>query len=343
MSTTVIGRHVELKAILSLCECQQRESPVLVFEGEPGIGKTTLLRAGAELAERTGARVLRCVASSSETRLSYAALADLLAGVEQDVVESLPSPQRHAIRSVLLHAEPTQGEIDPRAVAVAMQSIVAALASSRVVIVIDDLQWLDRPTARAIAFLARRLPAKSAVIASRRLAPHDGTWLAQAAGSAVPESVEVLRLGPLDDGEVQQLLTARAPQLDRRARLQIEATSQEETPSAPSSSHGPRPWTVEVRGPCRCRRVSSRSWTRVSPGSAPTSSGRCWPSRFWRIRRCSCSSACSDQTCGVISAPLRTVTSSRSTVPGCGSFIRCSHTVSIPVQLARTGARCTDK
>ena len=225
VSTTVIGRTVELEAILSLCESQQRESPVLVFEGEPGIGKTTLLRAGAEMAERTGARVLSCAASSSETRLSYAALADLLAGVEQDVVDSLPSPQSHAIRSVLLHAEPTQGEIDSRAVAVAMHSIVAGLASGRVVIVIDDFQWLDRPTARAIAFLARRLPAKSAVIASRRLAPHNGTGRAHAAGSAVPESAEVLRLGPLDEGEVQQLLTARAPQLDRRARLQVQATS----------------------------------------------------------------------------------------------------------------------
>ena len=248
VSTTVIGRTVELEAIHSLCESQQRESPVLVFEGEPGIGKTTLLRAGVEMAERTGARVLSCVASSSETRLSYAALADLLAGVEQDVVESLPSPQRQAIRSVLLDAEPPEGEINPRAVAVAMHSIVAALASSGVVIVIDDLQWLDRPTAGAIAFLARRLPARSAVIASRRLVPHDDHRVAQAAGSIVPESAEVLRLGPLDESEVQQLLTASAPQLDRRARKQIQATSGgnpfcalELARAMPVDRRGPRP------------------------------------------------------------------------------------------------------
>jgi DNA-binding CsgD family transcriptional regulator len=117
-----------------------------------------------------------------------------------------------------------------------------------VVIAIDDLQWLDRPTARAIAFVARRLPEKAAVIASRRLAAHDGTWLAQAAGSAVPERVEVLRLRPLDDGEVQQLLTARAPQLDRRARLQIQATSGgnpfcalELARAAPADRQGPWP------------------------------------------------------------------------------------------------------
>ena len=200
--------------------------------------------------------------------MSYAALADLLTGVEPDVVESLPSPQRQAIRSVLLHAEPTEGEIDPRAVAVAMRSIVAALASSRVVIVIDDLQWLDRPTARAIAFLVRRLPEKAAVIASRRLVPHDGTWLARAAGSAVPESVEVLRLGPLDDGEVQQLLTARAPQLDRSARLQIQATSGgnpffalELARAAPVDRRGPR------------RRVAAVE-PRVDRGCASRGTGR---------------------------------------------------------------------
>ena len=51
MSSTVIGRDAELEAMLTLCECQHRESPVLVLEGEPGIGKTTLLRAGVELAE----------------------------------------------------------------------------------------------------------------------------------------------------------------------------------------------------------------------------------------------------------------------------------------------------
>ena len=183
VSTTVIGRTVELEAIHSLCGAQQRESPVLVFEGEPGIGKTTLLRAGAELAQRTGARFL--AASHPVRRRDCPTPLSPIGRRREDVVESLPSPQRHAIHTVLLSAEPTPGEIDPRAVAVALHSIVAALASSQVVIVIDDLQWLDRPTARAITFLARRLPAKSAVIASRRPAPHDGTGLAQAAGSAV--------------------------------------------------------------------------------------------------------------------------------------------------------------
>ena len=152
-------------------ESQQRESPVLVFEGRPASARPRFCarardgrahrRAGPYSSRPVRRRDLLCRPRRSAGRRRTGRR-----GIASEPAET-GDPQRPP------GCRAPRGEINPRAVAVAMHSIVAALASSGVVIVIDDLQWLDRPTAGAIAFLARRLPARSAVIASRRLAPHD--------------------------------------------------------------------------------------------------------------------------------------------------------------------------
>ena len=159
MVAAVIGRAGELAAIERLLAALAGGAAVLVLEGEPGIGKTTLVRAGVEAARRRGARVLACAGSGSETRLAYAALTDLLRGVDGDVVEGLPAPQREALEVALLRAGPSATAVDRRAVATAALSVLEALGRrSAVVLAIDDLQWLDRASVRVVAFCARRLP-----------------------------------------------------------------------------------------------------------------------------------------------------------------------------------------
>src|SRR3954469_12893661 len=147
MPADVIGRPGELQAIERFLDALADGPAVLLLEGEPGIGKTTLLRAGVERARRRDRHVLMCAASPSEARLSYAALADLLGGVGGDILDRLPEPQREALAVALLHAPPGSRPVDPRAVARGTLAALEALtANGAVVVAVDDLQWLDRPS-----------------------------------------------------------------------------------------------------------------------------------------------------------------------------------------------------
>src|SRR3954468_2006529 len=144
MSAAVVGRPKDLEAIDRFLDALAGEPAVLLLEGEPGIGKTTLLRAGVEEARRRGVRVLWCAASPSEAWMSYATLADLLGGVEAEVVEQLPEPQREALDAALLRSTPGAGGVDRRAVARAVLSVLEVLArQGAVVVAVDDLQWVD--------------------------------------------------------------------------------------------------------------------------------------------------------------------------------------------------------
>ncbi len=113
----------------------------LVLTGEAGVGKTTLWEAAIEAARSRGMRVLATRASSAEARMSFAALTDLLDGVDLSSLGSLPAPQRHALEVALLRAEPEERPPDPRAIAVGLLNALRALAAEeRLAIAVDDIQ-----------------------------------------------------------------------------------------------------------------------------------------------------------------------------------------------------------
>jgi predicted ATPase len=131
--------------------------------------------------------VLACRAAESEARLSYAALGDLL----DFELPDLPTPQRRARDAALLRAEVEGAPPDQRAVSLASLGVLRALAASAPLIVaIDDVQWLDTPSARVLAFVVRRLVVSAAarptedlvVAAARRERAPAGLQRAGAAG-----------------------------------------------------------------------------------------------------------------------------------------------------------------
>ena len=91
-----VGREAELEALLGWLR-HRRAARAAVLTGGPGIGKTTLWEAGIEAAQAGGLRVLVARPSEAEARLSYAALIDLLAGVDGEKLAALPPPQRRAL------------------------------------------------------------------------------------------------------------------------------------------------------------------------------------------------------------------------------------------------------
>jgi len=151
------GRERELEQIDEMLERASREPELLLLEGEPGIGKTSLWRAGVELARKRGFRILSTRPAETEAKLSFSGLGDLLAEVT-DEMGALPLPQRSALRVALFLEEPQGKPPAARAISVATLAVLQRLADLQPLLVaVDDVQWLDAATARTLAFALRRV------------------------------------------------------------------------------------------------------------------------------------------------------------------------------------------
>jgi DNA-binding CsgD family transcriptional regulator len=210
MNGDVVGRARELAAIERLLDTLADGPAALVLEGEPGLGKTTLLRAAREAAERRKFRILSCGARAAETRLSYDALVDLLAGVDGGHVAALPQPQRDALHNALVPGDASAEDAEPRAVATAVLSLLERLAQKRpVLLAIDDLHSLDQPSARVIAFCARRLKGRVGLMVTRRSGDEGGRFSPELR-LRERERIAVLQLAPLDGRYLRRLIRQRA-------------------------------------------------------------------------------------------------------------------------------------
>jgi DNA-binding NarL/FixJ family response regulator len=194
-----------------------RASPAaLAIQGEAGAGKSTLWRAGLEVAAAGGHRLLRSEPSAGETDLSFAGLSDLLAEILPLVAAHIPGPQLEALKVALL-LRPT-GDEPPTAHAIGLAMLAAlrgCLSQRPVLIAIDDVQWLDDATREAMTFALRRVSSGSLslLVAARTEAvadpltagapPPSRAW--QELLAALPVA-EVMDLAPLDTWQVQNLL-----------------------------------------------------------------------------------------------------------------------------------------
>lgn len=201
----LLGRRGERHALDRLVGgVRAGQSQVLVVRGGPGTGKSALLEylvAGA-----SGCRVARAAGVQSEIVLAYAGLHQLCAPV-LEVGTRLPGPQRAALAAAFgMSAEPAP---DPFVVGLGALGLLSAVAGDRPLIcVIDDAQWLDAPSALALAFIARRLPAKSFGLI---LAVREPNELTEFAG--LPE----LLVGGLNEADARALLDSALPgRLDER-------------------------------------------------------------------------------------------------------------------------------
>jgi DNA-binding CsgD family transcriptional regulator len=132
-------------------------SGVLVLRGEPGVGKSALLEYVAEGA--AGCRLARAAGVQSEMELPYAGLHQVCAAM-LDRLEHLPAPQRDALGTAF--GLSTGAAPDRFVVALAVLGLLSEVAGERpLMCVVDDAQWLDRASAQALSFVARRLGAEA--------------------------------------------------------------------------------------------------------------------------------------------------------------------------------------
>ncbi|SDS35330.1 ATP-binding protein [Actinoplanes derwentensis] len=198
----------------------------LVIRGEPGIGKTALLEWVTDAAGQRDMRVLTAAGVENESRLPYAALHQLLYPL------AAVNPVLHAAFGI------AEGRPDLYAVALAALEVLADAAAVRpIVLVIDDLHWLDSASADVLAFVGRRVGSDAilAVGATRTVAVDDPQRR-----SGIPE----LMLDRLTGADSAALLDTHAPQLSPavRDRFLAEAAGNPlalvELPRSPAPSAG---------------------------------------------------------------------------------------------------------
>jgi DNA-binding CsgD family transcriptional regulator len=203
----LMDRRAERDALGGLVDAvRSGESRALVVRGDPGVGKTVVVDHLAGRASGSGCRVVRAPGVQSEMELAFAGLHQLCAPMLGHL-DGIPGPQQDALRTAFgLAAGPPP---DRFFVGLAVLSLLSEVATERPLIcLIDDEQWLDRASAQALGFVARRLAADPVGLVFAAREP--GSELA-----GLPE----LEVDGLRDADAQALLaSALAGQRDARVR-----------------------------------------------------------------------------------------------------------------------------
>jgi DNA-binding CsgD family transcriptional regulator len=207
----LVGRARELRRLHDLLAVLSQHGGGLLLRGEPGIGKSALLAEATRSASERGMRVLRTTGVQSEARLPFAGLHQLLWPVI-DRLDMLAPPQRHALLAAFGMTE--RDTPDVFLIALGTLNVLSEVATAApVMIVVEDVHWLDRSTIDVLAFVARRLESEPILLLG---AIRDGFD-----GGGLPE----LRIEGLGDDAAAALLdsVAQALEPDVRTRLLAEA------------------------------------------------------------------------------------------------------------------------
>ncbi len=217
----LVGRETELAQLRELVQAAgEGRSSVLVLEGDPGVGKSALLRSLVE--SSTGFQVLWAQGLESEVELPYGGLGQLLRPLQVSFTEL--SPQHvdmlttvFATTGMQAANAPSAGLPDRYAAAAAALALLAAAAETGPIIaVVDDAQWLDQPSVEALAFIAHRLLAEGIVLLlSRRNGEGDvalgrlpSVTVDGIDAGAAAELLRTLGAGILSGSQVEHLVAA---------------------------------------------------------------------------------------------------------------------------------------
>lgn len=204
----LVGRDQELALLTRFVDQSATDSGMLLFVGEPGVGKTALLRAAAQQAVSAGVRVLHAGGSEFNTAVSFGGLITAVMPLIDRPTVALGSALSVALG--LTDGPPPQQTAVCQAVLALLRSVAVP---EPVLLVVDDLQWLDSYSAGVLRFLVPRLASSRVgiVAASRSPAP----------GLLGQVGVTHHQLGPLDVEASEALLCSRFPALAPRVRRRL--------------------------------------------------------------------------------------------------------------------------
>ncbi len=216
----MFGREAERAQIEQLLQRASSVPVGIAIEGTAGIGKTTLWREAVLSARRRGYRVLECSPSEPDLALAFAGLGDLFDGLADEVTAGLPDPQRRALTVALFLEEPAEAPADLQALPRAALGVLRTLSvQDPVVVAIDDEQWLDQASARALAFALCRVREERICLMLARRTDSDGALWPEVSRAFAP-GVEVVAVSPFDIDTTHLLLSAALERKLTRTRLQ---------------------------------------------------------------------------------------------------------------------------
>ncbi|MFD0580133.1 AAA family ATPase [Dactylosporangium darangshiense] len=205
-----MGRTAELELIDSLLDGHGRVGPGLLLRGDPGVGKTALLDAAAARAAAVGMQVLRASGVEFEAEISFSALHQLLYPLRERAVR-LAGHHRDALNRVFdLAPGPSP---DPLFITAVLALLDEVAAERPLLLIVDDVPWIDRASATVLAFAARRVGAEPVVfLAAARTGA--GGFFDQV---QLPER----EIGPLAEESAAILLDIRYPDLAPTVRQRL--------------------------------------------------------------------------------------------------------------------------
>ena len=155
IAATLVGRDRELGLVASFLDQVAAKGGALLFTGEPGVGKTVILDAAAEEAAARYTTVLRATGGQFTTEANFSALGHLLQPVLGEL-RHLSDLYQLAVNAAL--GLPTGSPADRLVLANAVLALLRQAANADpVLMIVDDLPWIDRPSALALGLVARRL------------------------------------------------------------------------------------------------------------------------------------------------------------------------------------------
>lgn len=200
----VVGRDAELAVVAEFAASRTPGARALLLVGDAGVGKTTLWREAVGAFRHLGADIWLAGPAESERDLPFAALHDLIAKPLDELGGELSGPRRSALDAALLRSA-SESAADRLAVSLAVLDLLrAASRDGTLVLAIDDVQWLDPPSAAALEFSLRRL--ESAHVSLLGTIRTDGT---SGLLGLAPDSVVRVDVGPLPAAALGRIIEAR--------------------------------------------------------------------------------------------------------------------------------------
>ncbi|KAA8885440.1 helix-turn-helix transcriptional regulator [Nocardia colli] len=212
----LVGRKVERDLVAAFVLGQGGDQPVLVVRGDPGVGKTAVLELAADIAGSHGVRVLRAAALEYEAELKFGALNQLLHPLS-GAIEGLGAVHRDALR-VILGLAPGAMPTQLIAGAATLALLRASAESGALLLIVDDVQWLDLSSTMALSYAARRWAGSEIrLLVAVRADADDGF---------TRSGFRVHDLAPLDDSDSDALLLTVYPALTARVRRRLRDDAQ---------------------------------------------------------------------------------------------------------------------
>jgi DNA-binding CsgD family transcriptional regulator len=208
VTTSLFGREAQTQMLGDLLDLVPDRGGSLVVSGEPGVGKSALLKEASTRAQGRGMLVLADTGVQSEAQLPFAGLHRLLQPILGQV-DGLPAPQRRALLAAFGMTDAAVPDLFLTALA-ALNLLAETADRTPVLAVADDAHWLDRATSDVLAFIARRLEFEPILLVA---GIRDG-FESPFNDAGLPS----LHLEALPPREAAALLDSRAPGLPAVAR-----------------------------------------------------------------------------------------------------------------------------